>query len=160
MLAPATIDPPGWGEIPLFQGVVPDSPRAENGRVNPDAMGTGNPIASDRGDVVTPNPDRDAARRALARADRDPLPCPAAVAAGAREIRPASRIGLMSAQLAASLRAENDALAAKLSRVSRAIQGLASELAASRRECRRQQLEINALRAENALLQDRLRAAA
>ena len=122
-------------------------------------MGIGTPIADGREDVVTPNRDREAARRALARTDCDPTPL-SGVAAGVREIGPAAHIGLMSAQLAAALRAENDALGVKLSRVSRAIQGLASDLAASRRECRRQQLEIDALREENAILRRELQIAA
>ena len=70
------------------------------------------------------------------------------------------RGGSVSAARATALRVENENLLSKLSRLSRAIQGLASDLAASRRECRRQQLEIAALRSENALLQDRLRTAA
>jgi hypothetical protein len=53
--------------------------------------------------------------------------------------------------LVAALR-ENEALQVKLVRVSRAIHGLVSDLAATRRECRRKQLEIESLRAENAAL--------
>ena len=47
---------------------------------------------------------------------------------------------------------ENEVLLTKLGRVSSAIQGLVSDLASSRRESRRKQLEIDSLRAENASL--------
>jgi len=81
---------------------------------------------------------------------------------GARPIVPPVLAGFLAvaAERATSLRAENEMLHAKLARLSRAIHGLASDLAASRRECRRQQLEIAALRAEHARMQQRLRSGA
>lgn len=53
-----------------------------------------------------------------------------------------------TAQRVSDLRRENEVLQVKLVRVSRAIHGLAADLAASRRDCRRKQVEIDSLRAE------------
>lgn len=126
-----------------------------------DNLGTGGRTPRGRVDTVTPAEVLRASRPLPARTVRDTGAFPP-VADGARPIVPAPLAAFLAvaAERSTSLRAENDSLHAKLSRLSHAIQGLASDLAASRRECRRQQLEIDALRAENSTLRQEPRAAA
>ena len=111
-----------------------------------DAPGAEVPIPRGEGASVTAGGTSRAAHRTPARTVRDQR-CLPPVAAGARTADPAG-------SAAESLWVENANLFVKLSRLSGAIQALASELAASRRECRRQELEIRALRGQNARLRE------
>ena len=64
--------------------------------------------------------------------------------------------GAGTPRLLAQLRLENEALVAKLARLAPALRGLARDLAIARRDSRRKQAQIEALRDENARLRAHL----
>ena len=124
------------------------SATAETDVVTAEALGTPPTAPEGTAGNVTPIGARGAARLASVRSAGGRL-FPEPLASEAHQARAVPPPAPRGGEAPDMVRAENDALHMRLARLSRVTQGLASDLAATRRESRRQELEIAALRSEN-----------